>query len=143
MFERCSVTRLAREYSQQYQWLGIVPLNPVESAFFFDDYCPHLEGYSSVEDWLRSGANLSYWRTNGLRDDLISFRNSVPLDDNNWSMGLLEEPFGLTRPELADLIDFCVFIDVPLEIALLRKITTIRLKARARYNTVFQGLRAP
>jgi len=35
---------------------------------------------------------------------------------------VLEEPFGRERAEVADLIDFVVCIDLPLEIALARKL---------------------
>lgn len=96
---------------------------------YFDDY----ETVSSYPEdllrWMAAGADLNQWQTPRMADDLRMLRvgRAILLPDGKTTLQptryiVVEEPFGRERQELAPLIDFVVGIDVPLEIALARRI---------------------
>jgi uridine kinase len=96
---------------------------------YFDDY----EGVSSypvdMGAWLAGGASPDDWKTPQLAGDLAVLRmgQSVLHPDGATTIHptpflVIEEPFGRERHEMAPLIDFVAVIDVPLEVALARRI---------------------
>jgi uridine kinase len=99
------------------------------TALFFDDY-ESSSTYPDIALWLANGADANQFRTPHLSEDLQRLRSgtAIELPDNKGIVEprrviVLEEPFGRGRDELAKLIDYVVCIDLPLEIALARKLS--------------------
>jgi uridine kinase len=97
-------------------------------ALYFDDY-ESSSTYPAIEQWLANGANPNDFLTPQLSADLraLAAGQVITLSHNGQitkpaRVIVLEEPFGRERAEVADLIDFVVCIDLPLEIALARKL---------------------
>ena len=95
----------------------------------FDDYEPVSAYPQDLAAWLAAGADPDQWRTPRLADDLRALRaGSAVLHPDGTTMLqptryiVMEDPFGRERQEMAQLIDFVAVIDVPLEIALARRI---------------------
>ena len=98
------------------------------AALFFDDY-ESSSTYPDIERWLAEGADPHQFRTPALSRDLQQLRSgaTIQLPDDKGAIEpcrviVLEEPFGRERDELATLIDYVICIDLPLEIALARKL---------------------
>lgn len=87
-------------------------------ALYFDDYdfdnCP-----DDICDWVENGANYCEWILTPLIDDL-----QLLLSENKQSLDyiLLDYPFAYEQNEMGKLIDFTIFIDTPLDIAMARRI---------------------
>lgn len=99
------------------------------AVLFFDAYAATSHYPPDMGQWLRRGADPAAWRTPRLAKDLRALKEGIPvvLPDEKTRVApapfiLLEEPFGRARPEMASLIDLAVFIDLPLEIALARRL---------------------
>jgi uridine kinase len=97
-------------------------------AMYFDDY-EASSTYPEMAQWLAEGADPNQFRTPQLSSDLRRLRSGagITLPDEKGvvepaSVIVLEEPFGRERSEIAGLIDYVVCIDIPLEIALARKL---------------------
>ena len=97
-------------------------------ALYFDDY-EASSIYPDMTKWLANGADPNQFQTPQLSADLraLCAGKTITLPHNGEvvqpaRMIVLEEPFGRERAEVADLIDFVVCIDLPLEIALARKL---------------------
>ncbi len=93
------------------------------------DYYAESSTYPPAASWLAAGADPNAFSTPRLAADLRALREgraiSHPVSGEIIQPGrflVLEEPFGRARAELRDQIDFLALIDVPLEIALTRKI---------------------
>ncbi|MDX8046255.1 hypothetical protein SH601_09650 [Gracilibacillus sp. S3-1-1] len=84
-------------------------------ALYFDDY--DFEGPDDIIKWIDSGGNPDEWKLLPLIRDLDILRNE-PLD-----YILLDYPFAYKHSKISEFIDFTVFIDVPLDIAIVRRIT--------------------
>ncbi|WP_040951446.1 uridine kinase family protein [Gorillibacterium massiliense] len=110
---------------------------------FFDDYASRKDFPESIADWIHSGGNPNDIKTPLLREHLICLINgeSVIVDKKiGWAeeygivklkeeielkpgkIILLEEPFGKQREEVADLIDFVIYLDISPELSLGRRI---------------------
>ena len=96
--------------------------------FFFDDYA-QVSHYPQVERWLAEGADPNRWQTPQMAADLRALRRGEVVTNPRTqdvvtpaSYIVMEEPFGRTRAEMRDLIDFVACIDVPLEVALARRL---------------------
>lgn len=100
-----------------------------------DAVCMHFDDYATVSSypkdmraWIEAGADPAAWSTPQLGDDLRALRSGLSVDAPRGGRiepapyVVLEEPFGRARPDVAGLIDFAVFVDVPLEIALARRL---------------------
>lgn len=113
------------------------------AALFFDDY----ESTSSYpEDWTawwRAGSDPDAVHTPRLAADLRALRGGVPVAHPHSGLPIapasfvvVDEPFGRARGEMEDLVDFVACIDVPLVVALarrvLRSLDTLRDDARLR-----------
>jgi uridine kinase len=97
-------------------------------ALYFDDY-ETSSTYPDIEQWLANGADPNDFQTPQLSADLelLAAGRAITLPHNGQIANpapviVLEEPFGRERAEVADLIDYVVCIDLPLEIALARKL---------------------
>jgi uridine kinase len=98
--------------------------------------CVHFDDYASVSvypldlaTWLASGADPNEWRTPQLAADLQALRQgrtiSLPKEKGNVEPQpylIVEDPFGRSRSEMAPHIDFVAYLDIPLDVAMLRKI---------------------
>lgn len=98
-------------------------------SFYFDDYASVSKYPSNFSEWVKEGADLNQWETPQLFEDLQALRNGkfISLPDNKGVIKtarfiVMEEPFGRERARMNELIDFVVFINVPLEVALARRL---------------------
>ncbi|TWT00141.1 hypothetical protein [Planomicrobium sp. CPCC 101079] len=82
-------------------------------ALFFDDY--ELEGPENVLEWVGRGSNYDEWNLKPFIKDLEELLTE-PLD-----YILLDFPFAYQHSQTREFIDFTVFIDTPLDIALARR----------------------
>jgi len=116
-------------------------IGPSVTCLFFDDYVSRSDFPTNIKDWIQNGANPNIINTPILREHLESLvggRSVIVPISNGWAKEylnresirtinpgkiiLLEEPFGREREEIKDFIDIVIYLDVPLEIALARRI---------------------
>ena len=94
----------------------------------FDDYFEFFEGWpENIRDWLDKGANTDELQNIQMMNDIKTLKEDKSIihpttKETLHSTGyiIVEDPSGKERKELAGLIDFLVYIDVPLDIALMR-----------------------
>ncbi|MBD2120301.1 P-loop NTPase fold protein [Trichocoleus sp. FACHB-262] len=98
-------------------------------SLYFDDYASVSKYPSNFSEWIKEGADPNQWQTPQLLKDLQSLRRrkAISLPDNKGiikaaSFIVMEEPFGRERAEMNELIDFVACIDLPLEVALARRL---------------------
>lgn len=88
----------------------------LSKALYFDDYdfdeCP-----DDFFDWIQRGANYNEWNTNILAEDI-----SLLLTEEDINYVLLDYPFAYKNDKIAPYIDYTIFIDTPLDIAMARRI---------------------
>jgi uridine kinase len=96
---------------------------------YFDDYEALSTYPADLAQWLTDGADPDQWQTPRLADDVRALKMGVAVTHPDGTTVMrptpyivMEEPFGRERQEMMPLIDFVVVIDVPLEIALARRI---------------------
>ena len=101
-----------------------------------DAACLHFDDYQSVSvypadlgAWVASGADPNEWRTPRLAADLRALRQgqAVSLPDGKGIVEpqrylVVEDPFGRSRREMAPSVDYVVYLDIPLDLAMIRKI---------------------
>jgi len=99
------------------------------TTLHFDDYVTLGNDIAEIKAWLDAGADVDAITTPGLVDDLRHLRAGEPIRLPNTGRRLepadfiiLEEPFGRSRSELSPLIDLAVFIDVPADVAMARRL---------------------
>lgn len=83
-------------------------------TLFFDDY--DFDGPDDIIDWVDNGANYDKWNLSQLIRALEALLTE-PLD-----YIFLDFPFAYKHSKASILIDFAVFIDTPLDIAMARRI---------------------
>ncbi|MBM7714882.1 uridine kinase [Bacillus thermophilus] len=81
---------------------------------YFDHY--NFEGPDDMIDWVDRGANYDDWNLVPLIKDLEGLL-SEPLD-----YIVLDFPFAYKHTKMSKFIDFAVFIDTPLDIAMARRV---------------------
>ena len=94
-------------------------------SLHFDDYSFKGE----VEDfyaWVMNGADYNVWDLSPFINDILEIKNN-----GNCDYLLLDYPFAYCHKELSKYIDCAVFIDTPLDIALVRRILRDMNKATA------------
>ncbi|MBD2107023.1 hypothetical protein [Nodosilinea sp. FACHB-13] len=98
-------------------------------SFYFDDYVCVSKYPSDFSQWIREGADLNQWETLQLLEDLQALRHgkAISLPENqeiiqSASFIVIEEPFGRERAKMSELIDFVAYINLPLEVALARRL---------------------
>lgn len=84
---------------------------------------------SRLAQWMKSGADFSAFEAPNLARDLKALRDGRPIVDPltrrevvTSEVILFEMPLGREHAETAPYIDFVIWIDVPLDVALARKI---------------------
>jgi uridine kinase len=109
---------------------GLAERLPAASAIFLDHYERFTQQpVEEMRRWLRDGANPDTLAIPGLAEDLASLKNGLPVADpltgNTITPGrylLLETQFGRRHAATGRHIDFLVWIDTPLDLALARKL---------------------
>jgi uridine kinase len=98
-------------------------------ALHFDDYRSDSRYPADLGAWLEAGADPDAWQTPRMAADLMALRagrpvaapgRPGPLQPRRYVV--VEEPFGRARREIAAGIDFAAYLDLPMEIALARKL---------------------
>ncbi len=99
------------------------------TALFFDDYASTSSYPTDMTAWLGNGANPDQWHTPQMVQDLLTLRSGKSIKHPLTNQVIepkpflvVEEPSGKARRELGDLVDFCAFLDIPLEVALARRL---------------------
>lgn len=88
---------------------------PNSKTLYFDEY--DFEGPDDIIDWVDNGANYDDWNLAPLIKDLEALLTE-PLD-----YVVMDFPFAYKHFKTSKLIDFAVFIDTPLDIAMARRVT--------------------
>ena len=97
-------------------------------TILWDDY-DHLLilDFEDPQKWVEDGCDTNKWKTVQFIEDLRSLKNGNyiqhPTTNEKINPGkyvLVEDPTGRTRDEMAELIDYLIFIDLPHEISLAR-----------------------
>ena len=98
-------------------------------SMFFDDYDETAQWPADPNAWISAGSLPDAVGTPQLAADLAALRggNTITLPHNKGMLTpapfiVLEEPFGRTRQQLADMIDFVVCIDILWDVALARRL---------------------
>ena len=99
-------------------------------CLYFDDYrSVSVYPQPDLTAWLAAGADPDEWRTPRFAADLGLLRigQTISLPDGKGIVEakpyiVVEDPFGRSRQEMAPSIDFVAYIDLPLEVAMARKL---------------------
>ncbi|WEG14471.1 hypothetical protein PU629_08990 [Pullulanibacillus sp. KACC 23026] len=83
-------------------------------TLFFDDY--DFDGPDDIIDWIDNGGNPDEWDLSPLIKDIKKLLNE-PLD-----YIILDFPFAYLHSKTSEFIDFAVFVDTPLDVAMARRI---------------------
>lgn len=90
---------------------------PLSKAIYFDDYnfeeCPN-----DFFEWVQNGADYNAWNLEKLVLDIESL-----ITQNNYNYILLDYPFAYKNDKIAPYIDYTIYIDTPLDIAMARRIS--------------------
>jgi len=97
-------------------------------TILWDDYEHLLKlDFKDPQKWVEAGCDTNKWKTVQFIEDLRSLKNGYyiqhPTTNEKINPGkyvLVEDPTGRTRDEMADLIDYLIFIDLPHDISLAR-----------------------
>lgn len=95
----------------------------------FDGYDFETVHPASYRRWLEEGADYNAWKTPKLSDDLRKIKEGKsiisPVDGrsvNPQRYVIFDAPLGYAHAETAKFIDFMVFIDAPLDVAMARRL---------------------
>ena len=98
-------------------------------ALHFDDYQSVATYPTDLTAWVEQGRDLNQWQIPQLLADLQALRASrtVRLPGSLTEVQpaqyiVLEEPSGRVRQGLREVVDFVVFVEIPFDIALARKL---------------------
>lgn len=89
---------------------------PKTAALNFDDYAFDGE-VGNYYQWVLDGADYNIWNLGPLEEDIIAIKNS-----GSYDYLLLDYPFAYCNDQIKKYIDFAVFIDTPLDIAMARRV---------------------
>jgi uridine kinase len=99
------------------------------ACLHFDDYAAVSEYPADLAAWVAAGADPNAWRTPALAADLRALKQgrAVSLPGGKGVVEprpylLVEEPLGRARAEMAPEIDLVVYLDLPPDVAIVRKI---------------------
>lgn len=119
------------------------------TTLFFDDYASVSSYPSDIEAWVRDGAHSDGWKTPQFATDLLALRHGQPISPPGGVAQqqpapyiVVEEPFGRERQEMRAAIDLVAVIDVPLEVALARRIRRDLQSAPKDSATSVEALRS-
>ena len=115
---------------------NLIPLFGNAVSLLFDE---HTDGatYPRSIDWINTGAHPDEFITPQLVKNIQMLNEGRPVIHPETKLEIqpaeyiiIEEPFGKSRTALKPLIDFHVLIELPLEIALARRVQRIILKTK-------------
>lgn len=89
---------------------------PLSKAIYFDDH----DFEEDVEDyfqWVQDGADYNSWKIEILANDIES-----ALTQSNLNYILIDYPFAYKNDKVTPYIDYAIFIDTPLDIAMARRL---------------------
>lgn len=98
------------------------------SCFYFDDYGEAMQQPDDGLRWIAEGADLTAFALPRFGEDVRKLRQGETITTPTGrcvepaSFLVIEEPFGRGRIDMADLVDFSVCIDTPMEVALARRL---------------------
>src|SRR5689334_9824760 len=102
-----------------------------------DDY--DSSSYPTAVKWIEDGADPNEFQTPQFVSDILALKKgkSIFHPDTNQEVDparflFIEEPFGRGREAVGRLIDFSIYVDTPLEIALARRLLRMN-------NLILQG----
>jgi hypothetical protein len=111
-------TTLIRSLSQKLDGAALL---------LFDEYEQFGQWPEDFGQWIAEGCNPREVANPRLRADLQSLRSGSaichPIDEHVIDLSpiiLLEDPFGRTRPDSADLLDLVLFVDLPWDLSVVR-----------------------
>ncbi|WP_245208143.1 hypothetical protein [Sediminibacillus dalangtanensis] len=85
---------------------------PAASILRFDEYA--FEGPENLAKWAKEGADYNAWNLAPLLEDVLLLKE-------RYDLILLDYPFAYQNSRMKDVIDLAVYIDTPLDIALVRR----------------------
>ena len=92
-----------------------------------DDY--DSSSYPRSIKWIEDGANPNEFQTPQFFSDILALKKGKPILHPETKKEVkptrylfIEEPFGRGREAISGLIDFSIYVDIPLEIALARRL---------------------
>ena len=98
----------------------------------FDDYEQHTQWPSDMQKWVQDGADPALITNRRLRNDLDALAHGRPVQHPLTEarlmpspLMLLEDPFGKTRPDIGDLVDFVLFVDLPTDLSVVRLVRRV------------------
>lgn len=100
------------------------------TAIYFDDY-DFEESPDDICRWIENGGNPNDWVLTPLIEDL-----RLLLSNDNHDYILLDYPFAYLHKKMSHMIDYTIFIDTPLDIAMARRI----LRDFNNYNEIKNDL---
>ena len=101
------------------------------ACFHFDDYGETMQQPDDGLAWIAAGADLTAFVLPQLARDLKTLREGRAVTTPTGRRVepapflVVEEPFGSGRADMASLIDFGVCIDLPMEVALARRLLDV------------------
>lgn len=101
------------------------------SCFHFDDYGEAMQQPDDGLAWIAAGADLTAFVLPQFAQDLQILRDGQAVTTPTGRRVepapflVVEEPFGRGRADMASLIDFGVCIDLPMEVALARRLLEV------------------
>ncbi len=107
---------------------------PKSKALFFDDR--NYDSDSGIEDickWIEEGADVNRFNLDLLAEDIEK------LIKENLNYIIMDYPFGYRHKAISKYLDFSIFIDTPLDIALARRI--IRDYSATSIQNVFDDMK--
>lgn len=85
-------------------------------TLYFDDYI--FEGeVDDFHQWVLNGADYNVWNLEPLENDILKIKQA-----GNCDYLILDYPFAYCNAQIRKYIDVAIFIDTPLDIALVRRI---------------------
>jgi len=126
---------------------GLAGRLPGASAIFFDHYERITEQpIEQIERWMQDGADLDEMVIPGLAEDLQALKQGRAVVDPLTMAAvaarkylLFETQFGRQHAATGKHIDFLIWIDTPLDVALARKIRQFALELDARKPQALQA----
>jgi len=93
---------------------------PNTEALYFDDYDYDVaSGILDLCQWVEDGADYGLWNLQSLANEVHELFSKI---DPPNDFIILDYPFAYKQKQLGKLIDYAIFIDTPLDIAMARRI---------------------
>ena len=89
---------------------------PNNTAVYFDEFDDSTVHPADLAEWAANGGDYNVWKAPGLVAELKGI-----LKKNEFQYLIFDAPLGRANSELGEFIDFMVFIDTPLDVAMARR----------------------